>query len=262
MEAQVRRTARKYLPGKIRRPLGLVGGKFKEWMLQPLQGLLFDLQGGRFRANGCIFEIPKDLTTRRYRACFWNGDYEREERDLVARCIRPDDSVLEIGACLGIVSCVTNKLLPEKARHVVVEANPLCLAPLKRNKELNGASFLIEHCAISTPPEATFYLHPIYIVGGSSQRPTDRPVRVPAKTIEQLEREHGPFTALILDVEGSEREIFERSGEVLTRYRLVLVELHEFAIGSEGVERCREILRKSGLRLVDRAGIAEAWQRG
>ena len=257
MEAQVRQTARKYLPGKIRRPLGVLGGKFKQWMLEPLQGLLFDLAGGQFRADGCIFEIPKDLTTRSYRACFWTGDYEREERDLIARRIRRDDSVLEVGACLGVVSCVTNKLLAEKSRHVVVEANPLCLGPLKRNKELNRASFLIEHCAVDNQTEVTFYLHPIYIV----QRVTNRPVRVPAKTLEQLERDHGPFSALILDVEGSEQEIFERSVDLLRKFRLVIVELHEFAIGMKGVERCREILRESGLRLVERAGITEAWER-
>jgi FkbM family methyltransferase len=261
MEAQIRQTARKYLPGRIRRPLGRAGGKFKEWFLEPLQGLLFDALGGRFRTQGCIFEIPRNLTTRTYRACFWKGDYEREERDLIERWIRPEDNVLEIGACLGIVSCVTNKLLSEKSRHVVVEANPLCLGPLKRNKELNGANFLIEHCAVGEAPEVTFYLHPVYIVGGTSQRPTDRPVQVPGKSIDQLEREHGRFTVLIIDVEGSEQEIFEQSRDVLQKYRLIVVELHEFAIGVKGVQRCREILRASGLQLVDRSGITEAWQR-
>src|SRR5438132_5261974 len=153
MEAKVRRTARKYLPGSIRHPLGMIGGKFNEWVLQPLQGLLFDLEGGGFQANGCKFEIPKDLTTRSYRACFWRGDYEREERALISRWIERDDSVLEVGACLGVVSCVTNRLLSEQSRHVVVEANPLCLGPLKRNKELNRSSFVIEHFAVDNQAE-------------------------------------------------------------------------------------------------------------
>src|SRR4051812_528843 len=104
MVHQLRRAARKYLPKSIRQPLGHVAGKFDQKVLQPLQGLLFDLKGGRFCVDDCIFVIPRDLTTRTYRACFWQGSYEREERELIRRWIRPSDSVLELGACLGIVS--------------------------------------------------------------------------------------------------------------------------------------------------------------
>jgi len=261
MEEELRSAARTYLPDTIRRPLGTFAGRFKYFVVLPLEGLLFDLKGGRFEADGCIFDIPKKLTTRTYRSCFWQGNYEREERELIRRWIRPDDSVLELGACLGVVSCVTNRLLAANSRHMVVEANPLCIPTLQRNKELNGARFRIEHCAVGEQPELTFYLHPIYIVGGSSQRPTDRPVKVPGKSLAQLEREGGPFTALIIDVEGGEREVLESSAELLRQYRLVIIELHEFAIGVEGVERCREILRAGGLRHVDQAGITEAWKR-
>ena len=261
MEQQLRNTARKYLPARIRRPLGTFAGRINQLVLHPLQGLLFDIGGCRFRVEGCAFEIPKDLTTRTYRACFWQGNYERDERELVRRRIRPEDSVLELGACLGIVSCVTNKLLANKSRHVVIEANPFCIAPLYRNKELNQAGFLIEHCAVSSRPEVTFYLHPVFIVGGTLQRATNRPFRVPAKSLGQLERERGPFTALIMDLEGGEREVLQESSDLLKQYRLVIVELHEFAIGVEGVEGCRQVLRQSGLRLVDQVGITEAWER-
>jgi FkbM family methyltransferase len=261
MEQQIRAAARRHLPPAIRQPLGAAAGKFNSTILHWMQGLFFDLKGGRFRADGCEFEIPKDVTTRAYRACFVNGDYEHEERELIRRWIRPEDQVIELGACLGIVSCVTNKLLKDKSRHVVVEGNPFCIASLYRNKELNSAGFLIEHCAVGNESETTFYLHPKYIVGGSSQRATERPFRLPAKSLRQLERERGPFTALIIDIEGSEREVFGDSKDLLKRYRLVIAELHEFAIGGGGVERCREILRESGLKRVGTVGLTEAWER-
>jgi FkbM family methyltransferase len=197
----------------------------------------------------------------RYRSCFLTGNYEKEERELICRWIRPEDSVIELGACLGVVSCVTNKLLTDKSKHVVVEANPFCIASIYRNKELNQAGFLIEHCAVGNDPEVTFYLHPVYIVGGSSQRASNRPVRLPAKSLRQLDRERGPFTALVIDIEGSEREVFEASIDILKRYRIVIVELHEFAIGADGVERCREILRDCGMQSMGSAGITEVWQR-
>jgi FkbM family methyltransferase len=143
----------------------------------------------------------------------------------------------------------------------VVEANPLCIPVLYRNRELNNAEFVVEHCAVDRNLEVTFYLHPRFIVGGSLQRPTNQAVRLPAKSLCQLERERGPFSVVIIDIEGSERELFEDSAELLLRYRLVIVELHEWAIGAEAVERCRQILRDSGLELVERSGIVEAWQR-
>src|SRR6267378_650544 len=252
MVDQLRRAARAYLPTSIRKPLGTLAGRINERVIMPLQGLLFDLKGGLFHADGCRFAIPRDVTTRQYRACFLRNDYEHDERELIKEWLKPEDRVIELGACLGIVSCVTNKLLSDKASHVVVEANPFCIPSLYRNKELNQAGFLIEHCAVGSRPEVTFYLHPVYIVGGSSQRATNRPFRLPAKSLKQLEAERGPFTALIIDVEGTEREVFQESMEVLRRFRLVIVELHEFAIGADGVERCRQILRDCGLEFVGR----------
>jgi FkbM family methyltransferase len=261
MEEALRKAARKYLPGTVRRPLGSFAGMMEQRVLQPIEGFIFDLKGGRFHADGCTFTIPKDVTTRSYRACFLRGDYEHEERALIREWIRPEDCVIELGACLGVVSCVTNKLLADKSRHVIVEANPFCIPTIYRNREINRAGFLVEHCAVGLEREVTFYLHPVYIVGGTSQRASNRPVRLPAKSLRQLEEERGPFSALIIDIEGSEREVFEDSRDLLKRYRLVIAELHDWAIGNDGVERCREILRDSGLQLVGRAGITEAWLR-
>jgi FkbM family methyltransferase len=224
-------------------------------------GLMFDLKGARLRVGGCTFVIPKDVTSRAWRACFMGDGYEYHERALIRRLVQPDDRVIELGACLGVVSCLTNQLLADKTKHVVVEANPLCIRTLYRNRELNHAGFLIEHCAVDTKPDVTFYLHPRFIVGGSLQRPTNLPVRLPAKSLRQLERERGPFSVLIIDIEGSEREVFEDSMDLLKNYRLVIVELHEWAIGAEGVERCRQILRDCGLELVERSDIVEAWRR-
>lgn len=260
IEQRLRETARRYLPARVRRPFGLLAGTIHERLTLPLLGLVFDLKGGRFRADGCTFRIPKDITTRGYRACFLDRTYEEYELQLIPQFIQPNDRVLELGGCLGIVSCVTNKLLADKSQHVVVEANPFCLPGLYRNRELNQAGFLVEHCVVDARPEATFFLHR-FITGSSSHIKTARPVRLPGKSLRQLERERGPFTALIIDIEGSELEVFEASPDLLKGYRLVIAELHEWVIGAAGVERCRQILRDSGLKFIARGGIVEAWRR-
>src|SRR5262245_18569089 len=121
MKQQMREAARKYLKPGIRKPFAALAGKLDANLVRPLQGMIFDLRGGRFRADGRTFIIPKDVTTQSYRSCFLREDYEQDERELITRWIQPEDAVIELGACLGIVSCVTNKLLRDKSRHVVVE---------------------------------------------------------------------------------------------------------------------------------------------
>jgi FkbM family methyltransferase len=264
VEEQIRIQARKFLPSRIRKPLGSVAG----WLYYNVRGVAFDWFVRRLRVDGCEFEIPKDLTRTSERGLLISKN-EPEERELVRKFIRSDDSVLEVGACLGIVSCVTNKLLRDNARHVVVEGNPFCIPAIHRNREINRCGFLVENCALSNQRHVTFYLHPGYLMGGSTQHlmggniqsQNCSAVRVPGRTLEELDARYGPFSALVMDIEGAELEGLETAGAILNKYRVVIIELHEWAIGAESVERCREIFRRAGLQFKQRAGMTEAWQR-
>jgi FkbM family methyltransferase len=261
MRAQIRKMARRVLPEAIRKPLGFAAGQFDAAVIQRIQGLFFDWTGRKFKLGDCSFAIPKDQTSLAYRASFFSATYEAEDLEVVRACIRPDDRVLELGACMGVVSCVTNKMLTDKTAHVVVEANPFCLPVLHRNRELNQCGFLVEHCAVSGLRDVTFHVNPKVIVSSSLQVKTNTPVRVPARSLVELDARYGPFTALIADIEGAELETFESARDVLRRYRLVIVELHDWALGEAGLKRCREILSESGLQCAQRIKWVEAWQR-
>jgi len=247
------------LPAQIRKPLGTLYGKFTAQVLRPLQGLIFDLSGGYFSVDGCVYAIPRDATSRAFRSCFLTKQYEVDERLLIPKYVDPADTVLELGACLGVVSCITNKLLRDPDRHVVVEGSPFCLPALYRNRELNKCRFVIEHCAVGARKEAVFYLHPDYITGSSMQNTKGIPLRVPCRTLQDLWDRYGPFSVLIMDIEGGELPVFESSLELLAKFRLIIVELHEANIGQDGVENCRAMLSKSGFRLAESSYITEAW---
>ncbi|MFO1488365.1 MAG: FkbM family methyltransferase [Verrucomicrobiota bacterium] len=259
MTNQIRALARRFLPPFIRKPLGVVCGQIVDKIFRPLMGLTFDLLGGRFRAGGCVFVIPKKLTRLSFRACFLTNDYEVDERKLIPKYLRPTDTVLEFGACLGVVSCLTNKLLREPNRHVVVEGNPFCLPAIHRNRQLNQCGFLIESCAVTTQKQVTFSLHPKYITGGSLQNQEGIPVLMPGRSLKELNERYGPFSVLIMDIEGGELEVFETSAETLRNFRMVIVELHEWTLGKEGVERCRELLRQMGFQMTEQSFITEVW---
>ena len=243
-------------------PAGGLGRLFVHYVLHPFFGLLFDLSGGVFRADGCRFYIPRQMSTIGWRGvCCWRGEYEADERQLIRQFVRPEDTVLELGACLGVVSCVTNQLLRDRSRHVVVEANPLLIPWLFRNREANNAGFLVEHCAVGKPPEVTFYLPSTAVVDGSAKRKSGREVRLPSRSLQELHERYGPFDTLVADVEGSEIDVLEGSALVLQTYRLAIIEFHPSMIGEDKVARCREILTACGLRLAGKAGFTEVWER-
>ncbi|MGH7941838.1 MAG: FkbM family methyltransferase, partial [Limisphaerales bacterium] len=229
-------------------------------------GLIFDCFVRGFRTDTCEFEIPKGLISRAYRAEFLRDGYELQEREMARKFIRADDRVLEVGGCLGIVSCVANKLLRDKVRHVVVEGNPFCISAICRNRDINHCGFLVENCAVSSERAVTFYLQPDCILGGSvmdgGARGRNRlSARVPDRTLAELDARYGPFSTSVTDIEGADLDALEGAMEILKGYRLVIIEFHEGAIGAENVDRCREWLRHAGLRLQERAGNVEALQR-
>ncbi len=175
--------------------------------------------------------------------------------------VRAEDAVLELGACLGIVSCITNKILHRRARHLAVEANPYCLPGLYRNRNLNRCEFLVEHCAVSNQQEVTFFLHPKYLVGGSAQMKSTLPVRVPGRSLNELDHRYGPFSVLIMDIEGGELETLKSSAALLANFRLIIIELHEWVIGAKGVAQCRETLERAGFQMAESSYITEVWLR-
>jgi FkbM family methyltransferase len=167
---------------------------------------------------------------------------------------------MELGGCIGILSCLVNARLALRSRHLVVEANPELIPWLKRHREINGAGFEIEQCAVSTRQEVSFAIHHYMTHGGVSARNATRIVQVRGRTLSDLHAGYGPFNVLLIDVEGDELEIFRASRDLLASYRLVIVEFHPETIGVEGVEECRYILGSSGLKCVARIQFSEAWR--
>jgi FkbM family methyltransferase len=245
----------------LRDPLGRWYFWFHQRFIRPVLGLIFDLLGGYFHVDGCKILVPKNLTTRSYRGCFILSDYEAEERALIRQHLLATDSVLELGACIGVVACVTNRLLADKSRHVVVEGNPKLIPTIEKNREINNCGFKILNKAASQEKTVTFYLSEEFIVGGTAQRKSPHPVSVEGITLEELDKEHGPFSVLIMDIEGGEVDTIPYSIEFLKKVRLVVFETHDWACGSDGTQRCRDALVAAGLKHVGTEGHTEAWLR-
>ena len=90
------------------------------------------------------------------------GKYEKSERTLVNKYLKANDIVLEMGACVGVVSLTINNQLKDKTKQVSIEPNPEMHKYLLENKLNNNGEFNIETCIVSEQKEVDFF------IGGSA----------------------------------------------------------------------------------------------
>jgi hypothetical protein len=74
-------------------------------------GIYFDLFINKYRTDDCSFVIPKKYTSLYERGKAFMFGYEAPERMLIKKYLPRNASVLEMGGCIGIVSCVINKII-------------------------------------------------------------------------------------------------------------------------------------------------------
>lgn len=204
--------------------------------------------------DGCRFtlEVPADAV----KVSLLKGRYERFERDAVVRYLDPQYPVIELGACLGVVACVTNRLLKDPRKHVVVEANPQVVPVIKKNRELNGSQFEVLNVAIAYD-QAMVSFAPSPDPRGTSLRNSEQSwiegpqVTVPATGLGKIAEERGfeSFT-LICDIEGHEYELIQREASIVNRARMIIIETHGRMIGEEKNSEILARLEGMGFRTV------------
>jgi len=150
-------------------------------------GLYFTLFKKVFKKNGLTIHVPFHLTNIAFRGRFLRNKYEKEEATHLARYLSPGDKVLELGSCLGYVSCLTNRILDHREQHVVLEANPNLIGWIEKNRVENDGRFAIENGIISHEEKNEFYIHDL-IVGGSTRRKTGHKIEVRGTSFPALEK--------------------------------------------------------------------------
>ena len=212
-----------------------------------LAGWYFDVFMKKFKAGGCSFDIPTSLTTRPGRGYFALDMYENVERQLVSRYIKGDEHVLELGACIGVVSCIVNARLSNPDKHVVVEANPELIPYLENNKLLNKSKFSIANCAISSKPEIAFYFGHSIVSGSLLNTNNDKQKTVVrGLSIDQLQENHNmKFDTLIMDIEGGEYDVLFDYQDKLKQFNLIIIENHPHLLDHTQISAYEDLLLKN-----------------
>ena len=189
--------------------------------------------------------------------CF-RDQHEVNTRAMVRKHIAPEATVLDLGACSGIVSCVINRKLTHAGNHVAVEANPGVIDSLRTNRDLNACQFAIEHCILSRRSSGEFYVADDIFLS-SSVAGKGKKVAVSVFTVEDLEAKWGlSFDTVFMDIQGSEDEFIRDNPGFLRRCKTVIVEMHDMIVS---LDPGRLLLEKAGLKMIDTQGRVEVWVR-
>jgi FkbM family methyltransferase len=212
-----------------------------------LIGKAVELTGNRVRMYGQTFTVGNPLVSTRHKSTLFFGRYEAEEIALARRYLDPGLPLVELGGSIGVVACVTNRLLSRPDRHVVVEASPVLLPTLEANRKMNGCKFTVEHAALAYNtdwldfPLEGHFLHSR--VGGPGQT-----ARVRAVTLGMLLEKYDFGTInLVSDIEGAEIDLVEHEPEVLRRrVKILVMETHACNVGEERVSAMLAELTRLG----------------
>jgi FkbM family methyltransferase len=210
--------------------------------------------------DGCTFSlrgIPDSFT----KLFLLTNRYELPERRAVARHLRRDLPVIELGGSLGVVACITNKLLENPTAHVVVEANPLAIAQLTLNKESNHCGFEIVNRAIAYGVDTVTFCPTVDLAStsldayGTQLEGTEKPVTVEATQLGKLVAGRG-FSrfSLVCDIEGREYDLICHEIEVLKSADAIIMETHARMVGEEKIKVMVNKLRDIGFKVVEEDG--------
>jgi FkbM family methyltransferase len=207
------------------------------------------------RLDGNKYVVPKNEQAEWFQGLLWLERYEVCERYAALKWLDPALPVIELGAAIGVVSCLVNSGLRERTRHICVEANPALIPVLRQNREHNGCQFVIKHGALAYGAVSVqFGVSDAFVESSTMARNAAHWVEVPAVQLERVLVDAAiEECSLICDIEGTELDLVAREGDCLRRrVRTIVLEVHPEQLGSDGINTLRDELA--------RLGFAEQWR--
>lgn len=179
-----------------------------------------------------------------------SGWYEIPELEVVKTQLCRNDTVMEIGAGLGLISSYCAKHIGSE-RVFAYEANPALELYICNTYKLNNVSPQLEICLVGKQTgESTFYVENHFWTSSTIQQSRKaKAIRVPVKSFNQEVQKLNP-SFLIIDIEGGEYELSQYGD--FYNVQKILVEVHEAVIGRDKVEAFKSKLAQLGFQLNER----------
>jgi len=212
-----------------------------------------------FTLVGYRGDVPKGMIH-----ALLSGDYETPERRAIKAVVRPGDRIVDIGACMGVVS-LTAARIAGAGSVLAFEPNPAAATVAADNFALNQLPVRLERAAVgSTAGTAQLAIGDGSWLGASIGGGYATTVAVPVRSIAEVIADYAP-TILVLDAEGMETDILPACP--MQGLRAIVAEFHPGAVGREPIDRLRQHLgaqgfaRDSALSTTGELVSTEVWTR-
>nr|WP_036482223.1 FkbM family methyltransferase [Nitratireductor basaltis] len=175
-----------------------------------------------------------------------SGSYEAKEARWIAKCVQPDDRVLELGSGVGIVTALIARV--DNVHVWAFEANPLTAALARRVLNANQ----IENVSLSqgvltagAAQELKFYIRSDLWMSSmdEQQGPYLRVIELASQDIDAFIARHD-INVLVMDIEGAERDLLSKAE--LPGVERIFLELHDHLYGLDGIRDITRALVSKG----------------
>jgi FkbM family methyltransferase len=161
------------------------------------------------------------------RLLYLEGERFVGERGLVAELVRPEDTVVDVGANIGYYSLLAARIVGPRGRIIAFEPEPDNLVELRMNIEGNGLGMAeIRPVAVGARAGTVSFLRGIN--GGVTDGAGDSgasTVQVPMVALDDVLE--GPVGMIKIDVEGYEGEVLAGARRTIERCKpRLFVEIH------------------------------------
>jgi len=165
--------------------------------------------------RGCKFRLLPYQNYGDGKVVFSPLTYDKVELDYIIQSVDADSLFVDVGANVGLYTCIVGKNVRSGGKIVSVEPNPQALVLLRRNIDLNGISDIVEVLPVGVGDAdgiATLHLHAKNLGGSSLQSDlnTDAIQIDVTMMLGVISRYDRRVTVLKIDVEGLETRIFEK----------------------------------------------------
>ena len=181
------------------------------------------------------------------------GRWETEDAVLLRKHLSRNDSVLELGACIGFISSFTNKLIDGK--HVILEPNIELIPCLEETRKVNNCDFEILNKIVSDKEQEEFDVNDFRLgsrclkkLNQKKFHPLEknyRKTQVQGIKMRELCDMHD-FTFLFCDIEGSEYELIKNNLKEIESFDKLIFEFHY----RFNTTTCNERIHKECLELL------------
>ena len=183
------------------------------------------------------------------------GYYEAKEARAILKYMKPGARILELGAGLGFMACISTQKKPEA--YVAIEADPRLIPVMKATHNLNGVeNVLIHNCAVTSDKDQ---LNRGYIelqqgneFWGSSikqKKGSGNYVKIDTVSLASYLTTYSP-NVLIIDIEGAEVDLFH--DVQLDKINLIVLETHPGVTGTKPIDEMIAYLTSVGMKAEER----------